>query len=687
MAKDPYRYFRIEARELVEGLAQGVLELEKEAPAPDLVARLLRQAHTLKGAARVVKQTPIADLAHTVEGLLTPHRAAAQPLPGDQANELLQCIDRITVLLQSLEPAGPPVRTAPRAEISPQEPLETVRVDVREMDALLRGVSETAVHMGGLRRSLGATDRLRDLARLLAEQLAARPGDTATGAVTALVRARLLADELRAEMDRFSRGLATDTARMEAGFSEIQDGAHRLRLVPVHTVFPALDRAIRDAAHGLGKQVDLEALGGEVLLDAQVLASLRDALTHAVRNAVVHGIEPEAERLEAGKPARGRVRLSVQRLGRRVCFLCQDDGRGVDLPAVRAAAVRRGVVSPVEAEGLGPEDVLRLLRNGGLTTSDSVTELAGRGIGMDVVRATTARLRGEFHIRSDPGRGTTIEVQVPVSIASLPALLVDAGGGTAVLPLDAVRGTLRIDDGAIARTAVSQSIVHDGQVLPFLPLDRTLRRPGAANRRRRTWSAVVVADGNGRQVAVGVDRLLGTASVVVRTLPAVVAADPVIAGASLDAEGNPQLVLDPQGLVAAAERGAVLLREQAAPARAPVLVVDDSLTTRMLEQSILESAGYEVDLAVSAEEALEKARARRYSLFVVDVEMPGMDGFGFVAEAAADPALRDIPSILVTSRNSPEDRRRGDQVGARAYIVKGEFDQGLLLRTLRRLVG
>jgi two-component system chemotaxis sensor kinase CheA len=184
-----------------------------------------------------------------------------------------------------------------------------------------------------------------------------------------------------------------------------------------------------------------------------------------------------------------------------------------------------------------------------------------------------------------------------------------------------------------------------------------------------------------------VDRLLGTSNIVMRALPELLEADPVISGASLDAEGNPQLVLDPVGLVDAAHRGRRVRRDEPVPPRAPVLVIDDSLTTRMLEQSILQSAGYEVELAVSAEDGLARARERPYSLFVVDVEMPGMDGFGFVAETRADASLREIPAILVTSRNAPEDRRRGEQVGARAYIVKGEFDQGQLLKTIRRLIG
>jgi two-component system chemotaxis sensor kinase CheA len=211
-----------------------------------------------------------------------------------------------------------------------------------------------------------------------------------------------------------------------------------------------------------------------------------------------------------------------------------------------------------------------------------------------------------------------------------------------------------------------------------------LRWP-AASAPRRSWSAIVVR-ADGREVAVGADRLLGTGDLLVRPLPEHVEADPAIAGASLDAEGTPQLVLDPAGVVAAALAVARPVDDGPPRRRAPILVVDDSLTTRMLEQSILESAGYEVELAVSAEEALERARAREFGLFVVDVEMPGMDGFEFVRVTRADPRLRAAPAILVTSRGAAEDRRRGEEAGASAYIVKGEFDQGRLLSTIEELL-
>jgi two-component system, chemotaxis family, sensor kinase CheA len=366
-------------------------------------------------------------------------------------------------------------------------------------------------------------------------------------------------------------------------------------------------------------------------------------------------------------------------------FRCRDDGRGIDLEAVRAVAVRSGTLAPDAARALDRDTVGALLLRGGISTSETVTELSGRGVGLDVVRDTAVRLKADAAMHADPGAGTTVELAVPVSLAALTALHVQAGGAVAALPLDAVRLTLFVEPGRVTRTAEGSALAHEGELVPFVPLAALLGR-ATGPERRRFWSAVLVQSG-GRVVALGADRLVGTSDVVVRPLPAFVQADPAIAGASLDGEGNPQLFLDPAGVVAAARSAARPAQDGAPPERAPVLVIDDSLTTRMLEQSILESAGYAVEVAVSAEEALEKARARRFGLFVVDVEMPGMDGFEFVRVTRADPLLASVPAILVTSRGAPEDRQRGRDAGASAYIVKGEFDQGRLLATIEDLLG
>ena len=702
MAKDPYQYFRVEARELLDGLTQGILQLEKGASAPpsEDVARLLRLAHTLKGAARVVMQPRIAERAHTVEGILTTYRESELPLSNSQQSELLRLLDEISSYLAAISSLATNLTPT---RLPAEEPLETLRVEIQDMDALLQTLTEAGVQLGALRKGIGDAERLHDLTSLLLDLLTVRPAENrdvalAASAPAGMARARLLAEELRSNLDHFQRSLAVDLERVDGAFVEMRDLTHRLRLIPAQTVFASLERSVRDAAQTLGKRVAFDASGGEVRLDANVLASLRDALMHVVRNAVAHGVESEAERIALAKPPAGQLRLEVLRRGSRVAFVLTDDGRGIDVEAVRKVAVARGIVPAAAAKALSADQVIALLGSVGavgLSTSHVVTELSGRGIGLDVVRSTLSQLKGEMSIRSEPGRGVRVEVQVPVSIAALQGLVVEAGGARVAIPLDAVQQTLRVGDAEVARSAEGDSILHAGKVIPFLPLELMLRRSGSGgpnlgNRVNSCICSAVVVQAGGRCVALGVERLLGAATIVMRELPSVVEADTVVAGASLDAEGTPQLVLDPAGLVAAAERSRGETFKAAAEAHAqpaPILVIDDSLTTRMLEQSILEAAGYQVELAVSAEDGLIKAHDHRYSLFIVDVEMPGMDGFGFVAQTRADPVLRDIPAILVTSRDAMDDRLRGQQVGASAFIVKGEFDQMQLLQTIRTLIG
>jgi two-component system chemotaxis sensor kinase CheA len=680
MAADPYKYFRVEARELLEGLGKGLLELEKGVSASDIVPRLLRLAHTLKGAARVVKQRDIADLSHAIEDALVPVRDGTGAVTHESIDSVFRLVDSITERVVALgAPEGTDASDSPRASV--EEPARALRADVEQVNALIDGIAEASSQVALVRRSAGFLARAQKLAEVLADRLASRAPDGPHGATLKL---RAPADELRSLLDSLARDLVLGVEQLERELRQVAGAAEQLRLVPAAMMFNALERAARDAGSSLGKRFAFETRGGDVRLDGDVLARVQSALVQAVRNSVAHGIEPDAERKAAKKPPEGRISVEVARKDGRVSFVCRDDGRGVDLEAVRRAAERRGMLTS-EARSLGPEELLRLLLRGGISTSGSVTTVSGRGIGLDVVRETARELGGEATVRTEGRRGTVLEILVPVSRSALDALLVEAEGQVAAIPLDAVRRTLRVAPEEVTRSAEGESIVVEGKVLPFAPLAQSLRLGSVSRSSGRAWSAVLVQS-RGALAAVGVDRLLGTENVVARALPEGMAADPIVSGATLDPEGNPRMVLAPDELVAAARRAREAKSSPHAE-RAPILVIDDSLTTRMLEQSILESAGYEVDLAISGEDGLERAKKRPYALFLVDVEMPGMDGFTFIERSRNDPGLRDIPAILVTSRASPEDRRRGEVAGARGYIMKGDFDQTELLRKIKELVG
>ncbi len=672
MAKDPYRYFRIEARELLDQLGKGVLTLEQDGAqsAPELVLHLLRWAHTLKGAARVVRQGEIANLIHGVEDLLAPLREGTAPLPRPHIDQVLNAFDQIELRLAALpQPAGAaPPEAAPGAALDGDAPQRIGRADVVEIDTLLEGLGEIGAELAAMRHAVASLGQERALAGTLASSGHGRaaPGE-----------ARL--QQMHAGLERT---LLAGLERVERELRQSRDAAERLRLAPVGAVFQMLARSVRDAAHSQAKQVVFEPAGGELRIDGAVLDLVQGALVQLVRNAVAHGIESPAERQAAGKHASGRIVLDVVRRGYRVWFRCSDDGRGVDLAALRRELARRGLAAGAAEDDDTAALLARLLR-GGISTSASVTELAGRGIGLDVVRAAIDRLGGEVQVHTLPGAGTTIELGVPLSLAALDVLMVEADGQLLAMPLDAVRGAVRVTGGQAVRTADGAAVEFQGALLPLLPLNLHARTPPSHAWAQRALTAVVIGDAE-RRVALAVTRLRGIDCVVLRGLPGLAPADALVLGLYLDDEGNPRIVLDPEQLAdTLAHRS---LGQGQAPLRKPILIIDDSLTTRMLESSILESAGFDVALAASAEEALEMAERTDFALFLVDVEMPGMNGFAFVETTRADARLREVPAILVTSLDSPEDRRRGADAGACDYIVKSEFDQGAFLARIGELV-
>jgi two-component system, chemotaxis family, sensor kinase CheA len=670
MIPDPYRYFRIEARQLVDELSRGALDLEKGRAAPDLISKLLRLAHTLKGAARVVKQGEIAGLAHAVEEALSPLRDGSGPAPREGVDAILGLTDQMTALLARLAASGEEPK--PMAVLA-EETVQSLPAEVGEMDTVVAGISEAMAQLQALERSRVSAESAKRMVDVLGAQLAAPRATDRAGAQL------LLVGDLRAEVGRLEENLARGRDLVQRELRQVLEAAERLRLLPVKAIFGTLERVARDAARALRKQVVFEAEGGEIRLDGAVLTRVQSALVQLVRNAIAHGIEDEGARQRAGKAAAGRVRVRVVRRGSRVSFTCADDGPGIDLGAVERMAREKGLVEGGDKPA--EEELFRILLKGGLSTSGRVTEVAGRGVGLDVVREVVDKLGGQVLLRSSAGKGAEVELWVPVSLAAVEALIVESAGQRVAIPMDSVHRALRLTPADFSRASDGDVIVHEGQALPLVSLAKLLGDDAPSELPR---SALVVTDGV-TTVAVAVDRILGSSNIVLRPLPALTPRDVVAGGACLDGDGNAQLVLDEDRLLAAPRRGSE--SRAAAVKRRPILVVDDSLTTRMLEQSILESAGFEVDLASSAEEALEMAVRRRYGLFLADVEMPGMDGFTFVQTTRAAPGLGEVPAILVTSRDAPEDRQRGRDVGALSYFVKSEFDQGKLLDVVRRTVG
>jgi len=671
-------------------IAAGLLRLEAGAD-PDLVTELFREAHTVKGAAAVVGLDAVSRVAHAMEDLFQELRDGSRTPTHDFVDVLLAAVDGLRILLPAMRmgtdisaeadrlgvmvarfrsgtvpgrgaepqpqrapapvpvpepgPHGPgavvavapepSVAVAPQAGPRPAEALrgDAVRVPITRLDALVRLVGETA------------SANLR-VGRLLVDRL----GPAATDL-----------DPVR------------DLAR---SLNELQEMTMRARMVPIASILEPLRRAVRDLSRDLGKSVRWEARGLETELDRGVLNELGDALLHLVRNAVDHGVEPPDERRASGKPPEATIAFHAMQLGSEVVVTVADDGRGIDLGQVRAQAVRRDP----DSDRLDDDEILELVFLSGLSTAPRVTDVSGRGVGLDVVLHGIDAVRGRIEVRSRPGEGTEFRIRVPITLAVLPCLLVSCADQRYAIPMHSI-------------VVVQETADHtaplwvEGQPVDVTALASVLGLAGGTAPDRRAATVVVVA-GPTRRHGFAVDALLGQRDVVVKGLSGLLPRIDVLTGASIEPDGSVLCILDGGGLVERA-RGAPPGPDglERPPPRASLLVVDDAVTVRELQRAILERAGYAVRTAADGPAALAVLAESPADLVLTDVEMRGMDGFELTRAIRATGRLESLPVIILTSRATDEDRRRGLEAGADAYLPKSAFDQGDLVAAVERLLG
>jgi two-component system chemotaxis sensor kinase CheA len=462
-------------------------------------------------------------------------------------------------------------------------------------------------------------------------------------------------------------------------------------MLPLATITPTFGRMVRDLAREQNKQINLTMVGGDTELDKRVLEQIKDPLIHLLRNAVDHGLESPAQRQQAGKPAEGQITLAASQQGNNVVITISDDGEGLDIPAIRLAAVRKGLLDKAEVEKLNEAEVAHLIFNSGLSTSKIITDISGRGVGLDVVRQNVEELHGALEVSFGPGQGTTFTLTLPLTLASSRGLLVRAGQQTFALPLTTVERMLHVERSAIASVEGREAMTHQGKPIALAWLEDLLELP-SGSKEANPLTVVIVAVAE-KRLGLIVDSLVGEQEIVMKSLGKQLAKVTGIAGATVLGSGQVILALHAADLVKLAGRTAS--RPSTGPKARPaeekqhktILVVDDSITTRTLEKNILEAAGYQVKLATDGEEALAVLVSSGLpDLIVSDVNMPRLDGFELTKRVKQDKRHADIPVILVTSLDSPADKARGIEVGADAYIVKSKFDQGNLLEIVEQLV-
>ncbi|WP_224362556.1 hybrid sensor histidine kinase/response regulator [Hyalangium versicolor] len=694
----------------IAALNRDLLAWEKAsstARAQELVGSLLRTVHSVKGASRAVSLSLVETACHRLEEVLAAPRAHPPPpeVPelgfafADALDDARQRLSRkqdlvgspLEALLPRLStaaqgqpspavpvappavpppPPEPPARTAaPAAEPSSEAPTAEalpVRVSAQKLDALL-------ARSGELRVSSLRLEGRAEWVESLREELAS-------------LRARLQGPEeasarrLETRLGQLSRELLADRLTLSQAVSGLDEEVRRARTLPFAEACEGLERTARDVARGAGKQVRLEVHGGALELDRSLLQGLREPLLHLVRNAVGHGLETPEERRRAGKPPEGRVALAARLFGGRVQVSVEDDGRGLDLDAIRARARAQGWEVP---EGVA---AARLIFRSGLSTATQVTSVSGRGVGLDVVRSQVEALRGSVDVSFLLGAGTRFVLDVPLTLSTLRVLLVTASGQQFALPAESVERLLRLAPSEVRDVEGRQVWVAPDVLVPLTSLTAVLGLPAGIPKAR--LATVVLAAGSLR-VALGVDEVLAEQEVLVRGLGSRVRRARHVSGAAVLPDGKMALLLHPGSLIRIAEgmpQATLFPAASTKRVRQRILLADDSPTTRALEQSLLEAAGYEVLACADGAEAWERLQRVGADALVTDVEMPRMDGFALTEAVRTSPRFSRLPVVLVTARDKPEDKTRGLEVGASAYLVKSAFDQTNLLETLRRLL-
>jgi len=586
-----------------------------------------------------------------------------------------------------------------------------VRVASGKLDALLRRSEELVAvkvmlreQLAGmsalLRASLDRQERrhvdedVRLLRRFL-DQEQRRGRNTAQLIALDRVLAYLeVEDEQVDSVGRRFRGAMTrmeqEQRQVERTLDDVSDGVKDIAMLPFGALFAALPRMVRDISRQEGKEVDLAVEGESIEIDRRILDELRDVLTHLIRNAVDHGLEPPEDRVAAGKDRVGSVRVAARRPeGGNIEVIVADDGRGFDTDRLRQAAIESGGTSSEDYSRMSPEQVEHLVFEPGLSTSGMITEISGRGLGMSIVRERIERLGGRLECRSEAGRGVMVRMVLPATLATFRGVVVTCRRQSCVVPASHFVQAFCATPERLTRVG-DHAVVHfRGQALELVPLGDVL---GIARREddegRSDVRDVVVLSAGEQFMAFGVDAVSGEREVLVKPLgPQLRRVRNVSAGTVL--EGSVVPVLNVYDLArnhraARSSRAPMsMAHEEEAPKR--LLVVEDSITSRVLLKNILEAAGYGVATAVDGAAGLDALKADPVDLVISDVEMPRMDGFEMTARIRADNDLQALPVVLVTSLASQQHRRRGVEVGADAYIVKSHFDHENLLETVQRL--
>jgi two-component system chemotaxis sensor kinase CheA len=712
------------ARENVATINHGLFKLEHDPGDRETLQEVYRHAHSLKGSALTMGFERMGKLAHRMEDVLRAFQDGSLPVTTEVCDALFETNDAMSTMLETVAASkrmklnvegtitrlerflsglrSGDARRAREAAMPLPEPaaipavpvpaIDTVRVPIGKLDALVNLAGEAAIGHTRLATAVGHLSRLRERWRRfrLREDLQG-DGNGGGGSSAAVSSEELVA--LGRELEETSReleGAAESTGRL---IENLQHRSMEIRMLPLGIVFGTLPKAVRDLSRQFGKRVNFLIEGTETIIDKRILEQIGDPLIHLLRNALDHGIETPEDRRRLGKPESGTLLLRARHDGGKVVLTLEDDGRGIDPQLLRETALRRGFLDKREAELWNDSQLYDLVFLPGFSTSPIVTDISGRGMGLDVVRANVEKLKGQVQVASRLGTGARFVISLPLTLATIQALLIECAGEILAVPMFSVVKTLHLPREAITPVQGKRAIMEDEEVIPVRSLAAALGWQGDEAFQWSSRLMFVVLQAGERKTAFVVEDILGGGEIVTKELGTHLHHVRYLAGATILGSGQVGLILDVPALVwqdisEAREECRWRDRSRELPCRRQViLVVEDQVVTRQMEKSILEAAGYQVITAENGLDAIEKLDQHQVDLVVTDIHMPHMDGLALTERIRGRRETSSLPVVVVTSLGREEDRLLGLRAGADAYLIKSSFDQRVLIDTIETLLG
>ncbi|MCC6636598.1 MAG: hybrid sensor histidine kinase/response regulator [Ignavibacteriaceae bacterium] len=733
--------FKIEFEENIQTLNNELLKLESDVFNTDALTKLMRTAHSMKGGARMIGLPDVVTLAHFFEDMLGAVKKEGVELKRHDFDRMYKAIDIIKSLVNeavtgeapnfvaalvidqiingSGEPKtndepdsvirqseiaadSQPVTQELQGDIIPAFSIDTIRVASTKLDTLMDLSGELTVSKIQLALRLGkindlsllledSTRELNSIETALLPQRSENPGlFSEVGLIINRLKNRF--DSASVEIGNLSDGISEDNSRLNFVAYEFEEVIKNLRMLKLSNIFNLYPRMVRDISNELGKEVNFIIEGGDITADKKILEEMRDPLMHMIRNSIDHGIELPDEREQQGKPRAGTIKLSANHFAGHITITLEDDGKGLNEKSIIETALRKKLIDEEASKNLTHKQIHKLIFTPGFSTSKIITDVSGRGVGMEVVQANIDKLKGKINIESETKKSTRFIIELPLTLATLRVMTASVGNHIFAIPVDFIVSVIIVDVAEVFSMEARDTIVFRDEPITIVNLKTVLELEDISDSTRKnvTTFQCIILSSMGEKAGFIVDSLIDEQEVLVKPLGFMLKRVKNVSGSTILVSGDVCMILNPNDLLKTVKSlSASEILETSTPEslrKKRILLVEDSITTRTQEKRILESAGYDVVVAVDGLDGYQKLLINEIDAVVSDVEMPNLDGLSLTEKIRAEKKYLSLPVVLVTSLSSEEQKKRGLESGANAYLTKSGFDQKILIETLDRLL-